>query len=349
MQSKFHELEAVRGGAALYVLLHHISSNYLGLKNTLIGIPFRFGHEAVMIFFVLSGFVIHYSTYNKVYLGFKKYFIKRFRRIYPIFFLSILLTLLVWSLSVHKNGKTLEILSSMAGNLFMLQDLGRESWVSPFLGNYPLWSLSFEWWYYMIYFPIVKFIPEDRQMSFVVFLSCLGVITRVCYVNPFSDFLSLLPIWWFGVELAKEYTQTRSLSIFKNYRKLLILGIPLFYYSILSAIALSRGRAFEALKYPFVELRSFISVIFLYLIAFIIFKNKHFINGKYLKSLSFLGGISFALYVFHYPLICNMTLFKNGDFFWGDLVLRVFLVFTLSYLAEGIVQKIIVRCTKKYV
>jgi hypothetical protein len=347
MRKKFQELEALRGGASLYVLCHHISSNYLGLKNTLIGLPLRFGHEAVLIFFVLSGFVIHHSSFDQIASGFKKYFIKRFRRIYPIFILSMLLSLLIVYVSGYQCGKAGDILTSMAGNLLMLQDLGKDSWVSPFLGNYPLWSLSFEWWYYMIYFPIIKFIPEGRQISFVVFLSFLGGIAKICFRNPFSDFLSLLPIWWFGVELAKDYAQTGSISLFKRHRELLLLGVPLCYYSILSSIALARNMSFEALKYPFVELRSFFSVLLLYVISFIVFKNKIIIRGGWLKSLSFIGGISYALYVFHYPLICNLTLFRNGEYFWGDLVLRVFLVFALSYFAEEILQKILVHCTKK--
>lgn len=45
------KLEALRGFAALYVLLHHVSSSYLGLKSSFVGFPFRFGQEAVLVFF----------------------------------------------------------------------------------------------------------------------------------------------------------------------------------------------------------------------------------------------------------------------------------------------------------
>jgi len=37
------QLEALRGFAAFYVLLHHISSSYLGLQHSPFGLPFRFG------------------------------------------------------------------------------------------------------------------------------------------------------------------------------------------------------------------------------------------------------------------------------------------------------------------
>jgi len=88
------QLEAVRGIAALYVLLYHTSNNYLGLNHAIWALPFRFGLEAVLVFFVLSGFVISYSHPGSVDKAdsFRNYFIKRLRRIYPIFIFSSILS-----------------------------------------------------------------------------------------------------------------------------------------------------------------------------------------------------------------------------------------------------------------
>ena len=200
----------------------------------------------------------------------------------------------------------------------------------------------------MIYFPIIKFIPESRRVLLVVILSCFGALTRLYLKNPFSDFLTLLPIWWFGVELAQEYLKTKSISFLKQSKLLILIGVPILYYGFLSLMLIAKGGSIEVLKYPFVELRSFVFVFLLFIIALAIFRNKLFPKGRVLKSLSGLGGISFAIYVFHYPLICNLTLFRGGEFFWGDLALRVALVFLLSYVAERIIQTIIVQHTKKY-
>ncbi|NJN20097.1 MAG: succinyl transferase OpgC [Leptolyngbya sp. RL_3_1] len=67
---KLWRLEAIRGLAALYIVVSHVLGNeYFFL---------RFGQEAVMIFFMMSGFVIEYSFQNSRYQNFKSYFKKRF-------------------------------------------------------------------------------------------------------------------------------------------------------------------------------------------------------------------------------------------------------------------------------
>ena len=65
---KLQRLEAVRGVAALYVVIAH----------SITPTPFilSFGQEAVIVFFLLSGFVIEYSSAKTLDRGFKYYFQK---------------------------------------------------------------------------------------------------------------------------------------------------------------------------------------------------------------------------------------------------------------------------------
>src|SRR5690348_13697572 len=93
-------LEALRGAAAAYVVLGHIGSGWYG--NPLLGLPVRFGLEAVILFFLISGFVIEYSAYGGrkagELIGFGDYLVKRVRRIYPLFLLALGLSYLSQSL-----------------------------------------------------------------------------------------------------------------------------------------------------------------------------------------------------------------------------------------------------------
>ncbi|NPA43953.1 MAG: acyltransferase family protein, partial [Chlorobi bacterium] len=116
-------LDGLRGLAALYVMIGHArwilhegysgfienNENYSFLDKVLFYFlsAFRYGHEAVMFFFVLSGFVIHlrYSKqlannkFNK--FDFKDFFIRRFRRIFPPLFIVLIITLLIDTLGQH--------------------------------------------------------------------------------------------------------------------------------------------------------------------------------------------------------------------------------------------------------
>jgi peptidoglycan/LPS O-acetylase OafA/YrhL len=84
---KIHGLESIRGLAALYVLLYHANKYLFHDRYVLL----RFGQEAVMTFFLLSGFVIAYTSLEtgknpEVW----DYAVKRLRRIYPLFLIAIL-------------------------------------------------------------------------------------------------------------------------------------------------------------------------------------------------------------------------------------------------------------------
>src|SRR5207244_10713835 len=81
-KGKLYRLEAIRGLAAIYVLF-----NYVFIKGPVINgkdysFLFHFGQEAVILFFLLSGFVIEYSFQKSTDKSFKLYFLKRFLRIY---------------------------------------------------------------------------------------------------------------------------------------------------------------------------------------------------------------------------------------------------------------------------
>lgn len=80
-ENKLLKLEAIRGAAALYVVLHHTirDASVLGYDLSFL---FRFGQEAVILFFILSGFVIEYSFKRGSDKTFTTYFVKRLLRIY---------------------------------------------------------------------------------------------------------------------------------------------------------------------------------------------------------------------------------------------------------------------------
>ena len=74
---KIEKLEAIRGFAAFYVVLFHLLPQKILLFGINIGFLFRFGSEAVIMFFILSGFVIKYTWENSSDKSFKKYFFEK--------------------------------------------------------------------------------------------------------------------------------------------------------------------------------------------------------------------------------------------------------------------------------
>src|SRR6187402_1469203 len=147
---KFKKLEAIRGFAALYVVANHIVG-WTFLKEVLpplVRLPFRMGQEAVILFFLLSGFVIYLSESRSTNIDFPKYFLKRFVRIYPILIVAFLLSIIAAFINQHHFVRA--DARDLVGNIFMMQDLTTKPgyFVLPFLDNSPLWTLSYECGFY---------------------------------------------------------------------------------------------------------------------------------------------------------------------------------------------------------
>jgi peptidoglycan/LPS O-acetylase OafA/YrhL len=128
-----------------------------------------FGHEAVVIFFVISGFLVGGLTLRKwrsAGVDLLQYGVARVSRIYTVLVPALILGGLLDWVGLHLfNASALytespRYQSSMnsviadnlgfdtfAGNLFMLEGIV----VHAFGSNAPLWSLVYEWWYYCIF------------------------------------------------------------------------------------------------------------------------------------------------------------------------------------------------------
>lgn len=83
---RYHELDSLRGVAAATVVLHHfLYVSPSSLKMKLLHGPARIliaGHEAVILFFMLSGFVLTLPYTRRAGLDYASFLLKRFCRIY---------------------------------------------------------------------------------------------------------------------------------------------------------------------------------------------------------------------------------------------------------------------------
>jgi len=322
----------------LYVLLHHISSSYLHLQKTLIGTFLRFGQEAVVVFFVLSGFVIAYSMERAVEHDWRSYFLKRLRRIYPIFLFSLLLA---WLFPVQEsNFQNPSWPWWLAGNVLMLQDVASKPgvWVEPFFGNSPLWSLSYEWLYYMLFFPIRAFVPAEKRKWLVLALSIGGILINRAWPNPFGNILALFPVWWTGVEFASSFLKKGKVIPREVISQTVVLLIPSLMFACLVWMEMRAGKHPSLIVYPLVQLRMLFDVLALTAVFFV-WQRIHFKGfDPVFQVFGLVAPISYALYVFHYPLIGGLRLFPHEAWFWPDLICRVLLVFGVSWIFERPVQ-----------
>ncbi len=189
-------LDAVRGMAAFGVLLMHwrdaffLDSSELGLHNPAASAVYfvtTLGHQCVIVFFVLSGYLVGGSVVRSVNSGqwiWKSYLFTRLTRLYVVLLPALLLGgILDWTgmrlpgtesvYSGHSGMDALRVsvhssltVPTFVANCFFTQTMvlpgmgGKH--VSAFGSNGPLWSLCNEFWYYLA-FPLLALLLASAQ------------------------------------------------------------------------------------------------------------------------------------------------------------------------------------------
>ncbi|NVO86111.1 acyltransferase family protein [Hymenobacter terrestris] len=341
--NKLAALEAIRGAAAIYVVIHHMfgSTELKNVVPALIRAPFRFGQEAVITFFLMSGFVIYLATYKKVQLTFRDYFFKRFFRIYPVFLGTLIISVIINFL----NGKALTRgdLVDFIGNVFMLQDTGDKPgiFVYPFLHNHALWSLSYEWWFYMLFLPIIWLLSLLRHhfnysgpsIYPVGAISLLAYAAYLIFPNHMLLIVSYLVLWWAGVACAEIYCRGEQFS-FKALKHIYLCLLCMTAATLipLRQRFLEEGPAFNVNGYPFIDFRHYLfAVLSLAIIQFSsVIKNLDL--SAPLRWFSALASISYGLYCVHFPVFLLALPFIHNLVL--EYAVKLVLILLLAYLLE---------------
>lgn len=158
--SKSTLLHAIRWIAALIVLLGH-AQMYARQKTGSGAFAWEYvgdhAHAGVVIFFVLSGFVIAWSVDKNAELTWKKYYVDRFSRIYSVLPIAIIFTVILdWiggELSTAYGDPHLVPQDNywvrFLVNLFSVQ--GFQGYRVQFGSNPALWSIGYEFFYYVVF------------------------------------------------------------------------------------------------------------------------------------------------------------------------------------------------------
>ncbi len=299
-------LDLVRLGAALVVLLSHFAYSRFTAGEFLIFR--RFGSDAVILFFVLSGYVIAHVTTERE-KGLADYALSRLARLYSVALPALLVTVLLDHI-----GKILDpglytgwwykddgSLSRFLANAFFLNELWFQS-IRPF-SNGPYWSLGYEFWYYAL-FGAAYFLTGRIRILLVAAIALV--------VGP--KILLLLPVWLLGVW---TYRYNRWHTVAPS-RAWAMFFFPIAVYAAIKGTSIDqdlRALTMDWLGQDFVrhELRwsdeFAISYLYALLVAmnFIAVHSLSKIFGRWLLPLArpirYLAGLTFSIYLFHYPLL----------------------------------------------
>ena len=340
MNNRLEKLEAIRGFAAIYVVFFHVLPQKIYLFGINIGLIFRFGPEAVIVFFVLSGFVINYTYQKSKNKTFRYYFIRRFLRLYtPLILIFILgYVLKCYNEGVFANPEWKHLI----GNFLMLQDVISQKpnvIVPSYLGNGVLWSLSYEWWFYMLFFLIITKIKTEKLYPFVYFITILAAISYIFYPFIVNRLTMYFAIWWIGVIFADTYLKKEkfTISLIMPYAYVLLTIIAILGLNLFIHFSYTKIYSYPLVAYPFVELRHFIFALMV-MFGSVIWKNLNWFGFNFLfDKFKYIASFSYVIYISHHYLVVEATYlrFLNNKVIEYGIYILVMLLF--SYFVEVVI------------
>lgn len=329
-------LDLIRGLSALMVLFAHVRGfilvdhNDVANSGTLANAFYLgtgFHHQAVMVFFVLSGYFVGGSVIEAFREGRfspAHYALARLSRLWMALIPALLLTLLLDSLGRTSNpeayaggfreifmsgpepgGNERYSLLTFLGNLAFLQTVE----LPAFGSNGPLWSLSNEFWYYVL-FPMAVYaaVPSYSNARWWILLS-----KRFAAALLFFALISWLPsemvfkglIWLFGV-LVWCFGRITEFSIVVGGWRWKIVGAAAF----LATLAASKTTSVFGSDFA-------VGLAFALWMPSLIGPWKK--PGWWQRWGSGLSAVSYTLYVVHFPVLFLITTtLLNGDQFQPD-------------------------------
>ncbi len=302
-------LDLVRFAAAFLVYLYHSNQRWLIEESLPMG---HYGHAAVIVFFVLSGFVIAWVTDTKEN-SWPVYAASRLSRVF-----SVVIPALVLCVVLDGVGRSLnpaiyagypfdQLVVRLVASLAMVNEVWFVSITS--LSNVPFWSITYEFWYYVL-FALVTFLPRGLGL-WAAALLLLGLGPKIAL---------LAPIWIAGVVLYR-WQALQRLPV--RWSWVLVVA------SSVLIVALHAGGQFDAISTEFEKVvgaqwyrELTFSKFFVadYLLATLVFCNFAGMRvvapqiARVFASISapvkWLAGYTFTFYLLHQPLFL----------FWGSLV-----------------------------
>jgi peptidoglycan/LPS O-acetylase OafA/YrhL len=306
-------IDFLRGLSCLGVLLYHVRvdlwigwwhitsypNEYSSFAKAMawLSIPTPFMGYAVILFFLISGFCIHYpNTSGNARPCWKTYLIRRFWRIYPAYFAALVLTIGISYLCLSLWGDKTWDVSRILRVATMTQNYPPGN--GQFLSNPSLWTIPLELEFYILY-PLVFLFFASNRISVLWFFALVmsGLSILISYQgHQWVSFTSLFlwPSWLLGAWIAKLFRE-QKLNRIKLFYLVSLVGLSL------GVSLMSRYQNWETWTQYFAW-TAFYSFFFIFCLSHSGLVNR-MIGNWLMEAFSWIGKISFSLYLIHFPLL----------------------------------------------
>jgi peptidoglycan/LPS O-acetylase OafA/YrhL len=305
---RLEALTGIRFFAALAIVLLHLNGVLLIRAGTFDRAGFAYG---VCLFFVLSGFVLHYSWRQKQdRLRWGHFMVGRIAKIWPAHLAVIVLIVLIVGADEINWIRSTYSTTQVASTLLLLQ-----SWTydihTTFAINDPSWSLSNELFFYAT-FPLLSWLAI-RSVALTVLAVAFTSLAWTTYVSTIGPGVNLdaaiyahplARLYQFGIGVAACEIFFRTDFLFKRDNVVQIVAVA---FCAISVASLAPAFASLVQHWPafFVEAEGVFPTLAFAVMIFVMASGGGFISNSVLSNriVVWLGETSFTLYLVHFPII----------------------------------------------
>lgn len=356
MNKRIESLQALRGLAAILVMLFHYRF-YLRSQvengTTIWDALFGWGIIGVDIFFIISGFIMVYTTqnYTQSLFSTKRFLINRAIRIFPMYYVGLLITFLLSGAmsTFHYPEKVQNLLSALTFTVYKTD-------ITPHYiddgGMYNIrWTLNYEVYFYIAF--SVCLLVKHRLLALIGFSALM-----ICLIPAIAGFQPTTSIQGYPF-----HSPTLGLLTNPVFLEFIIGAIVGYLYlklkNITSSTKIQAIASFISLSlFMYViygiyneSLRAFNTESAIILGIFILFITlADPLLKKYIPHiLTYLGDISFSLYLLHGAIgsavMKRMELFELSNY---KGIVTVVIAISLSIFISHLTHKYIeIRLTRK--
>ncbi len=360
-------LDGLRGVAALIVVCYHIFEGFSfaeitnGAGDGMIRI-LNHGYLAVDFFFLLSGFVISYAYDGRSKMKMGDFFKRRLIRLHPMLIMGAFIGMLCFLIggSQQWDGSTvplyLTLLCFVLSALMLPAIPGSPNEVrgngEMFPLNGPSWSLFFEYIGNILYIIFIKRL-STKMLGLLVILSgvlhtlfslfnlsgygSMGVGWTLDGVNFCGGLIRMLFPFTLGMFLSRKFKPLKIKSAFAICTFLLLLIFSMPYVPGMKLIS------FNGLYESF-------CILILFPLILMLGASSKEVNKYSSKVNSFLGELSYPLYIVHYPImyLFYQWLIKTEQYTLSETYLVAISVVVLSVLLAFFFSRFYDKPLRKY-
>jgi peptidoglycan/LPS O-acetylase OafA/YrhL len=351
VSSRYTYLDYLRGWAALVVMIGHIFMLFIETENNpnwslAQTLPTRLlftTHGSVIVFFALSGFAL-YSLFESSQKKYSKFLPSRWLRIFPTYFLSIVISLFLMFIYRETNIWPREWTDF--NPIAFLQHILLIGPIDFRAYNGPIWSLVHEM-RLSIVFPLIYYAAQRKPVATLLIPTFVSTTLGIFYFNELytrthsqlsniQHTVHYITLFAYGAVIARyRQSLTSTFQTWTTASRVIALSILLMAYTY-TPYSKSIGAS--------MLIDILIGVISGGFITFAISVKQ----TRRIASLEFLGKISFSLYVIHIPILLGIRSFLYGSIpYYLLFILYLALPVLAATLLYEVIEKPSLRWSRK--